>query len=184
MEQCPSWEADSRSVKCPILYKTLSFIAVFSRARHWSLSWARPILSEISQSVLDPLHIILSSMRRSLPFRFCKLIFSSRGVMGCDTVQCCGRIPTFRRTMLPLNCDSFRLFVFSESLHVNSGTVSSNRPRPPHFKTVLFIYLHFPISFISFVTSAHIAWDYIPTVHCRGDLIDTQIWTLNLKSGI
>jgi hypothetical protein len=26
---------------------------------------------------------------------------SSRGLLGCDAVRCCGRIPTFRRSMLP-----------------------------------------------------------------------------------
>jgi len=26
---------------------------------------------------------------------------SSRGLLGCDTMQCCGRIPTFQRSMLP-----------------------------------------------------------------------------------
>jgi hypothetical protein len=27
--------------------------------------------------------------------------YSSRGLLSCDTVQWCGRIPTFRRSMLP-----------------------------------------------------------------------------------
>jgi len=26
---------------------------------------------------------------------------SSRGLLGCDTAQLCGRVPTFRRNMLP-----------------------------------------------------------------------------------
>jgi hypothetical protein len=32
---------------------------------------------------------------------------SSRGLLDCDAVQCCGRIPTFRRTVLRYNPKEF-----------------------------------------------------------------------------
>jgi hypothetical protein len=42
MEQIPSWEANSHSANQNFLafYGTLRFITVFTKARHWSLSWA------------------------------------------------------------------------------------------------------------------------------------------------
>jgi hypothetical protein len=37
---------------------------------------------------------------------------SSRGLLGCDDVYCCGRIPTFQRSMLPPSSeDSSRGFL-------------------------------------------------------------------------
>jgi len=30
-------------------------------------------------------------------------IITSRGLLRCDAVQCCGRVPTFQRSMLPLS---------------------------------------------------------------------------------
>jgi len=32
---------------------------------------------------------------------FTAAMFQSRDFLGCDAVWCCGRIPTFRRSMLP-----------------------------------------------------------------------------------
>jgi hypothetical protein len=45
MEQSPSWDANSHSAsqEIPHFYETRGFVTVFTRARHWSLSWARRI---------------------------------------------------------------------------------------------------------------------------------------------
>jgi len=73
MKQSPSWEADSHSGSQEILRllwnpKEGTF-TVFTRTRHWPLSWARWI-----QSTRYPFNIILPSAHRSpkhsLPFRY------------------------------------------------------------------------------------------------------------------
>jgi len=41
MEQSHPWEANSHSASQETLHGTRRFITVFTRARHYSLSWAR-----------------------------------------------------------------------------------------------------------------------------------------------
>jgi hypothetical protein len=70
MELSPSWEAAScTSLKnFPIFYGTQKFITVFTRALHWSLSWARSIHSIPPHPI--PLRFILmlsSYLRLGLP---------------------------------------------------------------------------------------------------------------------
>jgi len=45
MVQSPSWETNSRLAghEIPRFHGTRRFITVFTRAHHWSLSWARCI---------------------------------------------------------------------------------------------------------------------------------------------
>jgi len=52
MEQSPSWEANSHSVKkLPAFYGTRRFITAFKRARHWSVCWDRWIQSILSYPI-------------------------------------------------------------------------------------------------------------------------------------
>jgi hypothetical protein len=63
--QSPSWEANSRSAAQEItaFYGNWRFITVFTKACHWSLSWARWILSTPSHFLL----ILSSQLRLGLP---------------------------------------------------------------------------------------------------------------------
>jgi hypothetical protein len=62
----PSWEAASRSAtqEFPTFYGTRMFITVFTRALHWSLSWARSIQSIPPHPISLRLILILSSHLR------------------------------------------------------------------------------------------------------------------------
>jgi len=52
IQQSPFWEANTHLVKkSPAFYGTLSFITMFTTARHWSLSRVRWIKSTLSHSV-------------------------------------------------------------------------------------------------------------------------------------
>jgi hypothetical protein len=74
MEQCPYWEANTYSVKkFPTFYVTGSFITVFTRARHLSLSWARWIHS-ISPRPVSLRYILLWFSH----LRLCPLSFSDQ----------------------------------------------------------------------------------------------------------
>jgi len=76
MEHSLFWEANSYSSRqeIPAFSGTRRFNTVFTRVRHWSLSWARCIQSRTSHSVSLRFTLILSSHLRlwsfvwSLPF--------------------------------------------------------------------------------------------------------------------
>jgi len=78
VEQSPSWEADNHSAiqQIPPFYATGSFIAVFTRALHWSLSsnrWiqsatSHPCSFKIRSNVIPPR--TTKASERSLPFMF------------------------------------------------------------------------------------------------------------------
>jgi hypothetical protein len=73
MEQRYSSGADSRSPGQEIrhFYKTRRFISVLTRARHWTLSWARWIQSARSRTLLIKWILILpSDLRLGLPNNF------------------------------------------------------------------------------------------------------------------
>jgi hypothetical protein len=63
MEQSSSREANSHSAsqKFPDFYGTRKFIMVFTRSRHWPVSWARWIQPTLSQPVSLKSSLILSS---------------------------------------------------------------------------------------------------------------------------
>jgi hypothetical protein len=62
MEQSPSWEVESHSVKkLPTFYGTWKFIIVFTRACHRSLIWARCIQSTPSHPICLRFILISSS---------------------------------------------------------------------------------------------------------------------------
>jgi hypothetical protein len=74
MEPSASWEANSRSTSQEIL--SLLWNPVFTRARHWSLLWARCIQSTTSHTtslrsiLILSFYLHLGSSKWSLPFRF------------------------------------------------------------------------------------------------------------------
>jgi hypothetical protein len=47
-----------------------------------------------------------------------ELYISNRGLLGCDAVKCCGRIPTFQRYMLPPSSGLWRCVVLWEDANV------------------------------------------------------------------
>jgi hypothetical protein len=70
MELSPSWEAANCAAtkKFPAFYRTRSFIIVFTRAIHWSLSWARAIQSIASHHIyLRFILILFTHLRVGLP---------------------------------------------------------------------------------------------------------------------
>jgi hypothetical protein len=69
MELSPSWEAASHELlkNFPAFYGTRRFINVFTRAFHWSLSWARPIQSVLHPSSLRSILILCIHLRLGLP---------------------------------------------------------------------------------------------------------------------
>jgi hypothetical protein len=60
IQQRPSWEANSHSAsqEFTAFYWSRRFISVFTRARHWSLSWARWIQSSHTISPWDSFNFI------------------------------------------------------------------------------------------------------------------------------
>jgi len=70
MEQITSWEAVTQVVKkFPVVYGTSSFIIMYTRARHWSLSWARWIRSTTPSRpiFLRSIPVLSSHLRLGLP---------------------------------------------------------------------------------------------------------------------
>jgi hypothetical protein len=54
--------------------------------------------------VLTPCSVVVGYQRFGRPCCFhlqSEALLSSRGLLGCDAVKCCGRIPTFRKSMSP-----------------------------------------------------------------------------------
>jgi hypothetical protein len=72
MELSPSWEATNCAAtqELPAFYGTQMFITVFTRALHWSLSWAISIQSTPSHP------ISLRSSWRFKPFQICSSNFN------------------------------------------------------------------------------------------------------------
>jgi hypothetical protein len=72
--QSPSWEVNSHSASQKIthFYGTRRFIAVFTRARHWFLSWARWIQSTPAHPI-SLRHILILSSHLRLGFTSCLL---------------------------------------------------------------------------------------------------------------
>jgi hypothetical protein len=70
MELSPSWKAANCAAahELPAFYETWRFIAVFTRALHWSLSWARSIQSIPSYPVsLRSILLLPTHLRLGLP---------------------------------------------------------------------------------------------------------------------
>jgi hypothetical protein len=92
IQQSPSESGKSLSQlrNPPSLYRNLSFITVFKRAHHWSLSWGRCIQSTTSSPISLRCILKLSShlglgLRNSLLFRFPdqNLVWISRFTHAC-----------------------------------------------------------------------------------------------------
>jgi hypothetical protein len=62
---------------------------------------------------------------------------SGRDLLGCDAVQRCGRIPTFRRTVLPEDGDSN--IVRNIGILQNHNTMS--QPRRPQISSISLVTL-------------------------------------------
>jgi hypothetical protein len=76
--------------KFPTFNGTWRFITVFAKARHWSLSWGRCILSTTSHRFPN-IHsnVIFPSSHRSLPFRVSNQNFVCTSHLSC---ACCEKL--------------------------------------------------------------------------------------------
>jgi hypothetical protein len=77
MELSPSWEAANCAAtqELPSIYQTRRFITVFTRALHWSLSWARSIQSIPSILRFDKKYFFFTGSTASLGPDLCLFQF-------------------------------------------------------------------------------------------------------------
>jgi hypothetical protein len=121
MEQSPSWEANSYSVnKFPAFYRTWRFITVFTRPRHWSLSWVRCIQTTSSNPISGRSSLILSFR---LPLALQSGLFPS----AFWTKYCIHHnSPTHAICPAPLNSlDLITLIIHGEAYMLRSSSLST-----------------------------------------------------------
>jgi hypothetical protein len=96
-------------------------------------------------------------------FRTALLPPSSRGLLGCDAMQCCGRIPTFRRSMLPPSSS----FHYTNSHHTEEDAAR-------FFETLVSYHL---------ITRRHDPEDFDMNLRCHENLKSRVVVKLTVTHG-
>jgi hypothetical protein len=140
MQQSPSWEADSHSVKkFPAFYGTPRFITASTRARHWPVSWVKWTQSTPSHTLpfLRSILIFYSHLCPGLPSCLFPLGFSDQNfvyifhlfhvywpaerLLPSQERLCCMELVHIKLNISAHNyksCDSWMLLLIKSTLQV------------------------------------------------------------------
>jgi hypothetical protein len=106
--------------KFPAFYGTRRFITVFTRARHWSLSWARCIQSTTFHPISLKSSLISSHLRPGLPSGLFSFGFSDQNFICVSYLShmCCMSLPSNPRSLTCFDENWYSTLLLYEHCHV------------------------------------------------------------------